>query len=140
MYNQIEQGIIKKIKTIPDFKIVKGYEGDFEKGTLTELLGLMPCALVVYENSDMERANKRKIRKMRWTIFIGTKSFKKGAARPQVYDLLRKVENCLDQQKIDEIEMNLFEITRERFFFKDNQMVVYEQNYETKFYETNEMV
>ena len=133
MYNIIEKAIIDKVKTaVPELRTVKGYEGDFNKNTLMELLGLTPFALVVYEGSDLERHNTRKVRKMKWTIFIGAKSVKKGIARPQVYELLEKLENCLDQYQVAGSGTTPLEIRAERFFYRDSQLVVYEQSYITK--------
>ena len=84
MLNEFEQAIVDKIKTIADFRTVKGYEGEFARQTYKEILGLMPCALVVYEGGDFDRQNLILRRRMRWTVIVACESFRKDKARQEV--------------------------------------------------------
>ncbi len=136
MLREFEQAIIDRIKSeVPEFLTVKGYEGDFVKETYEEILGLMPCALVSYEASDFERVNKFQPRIMRWTIIIGVESFEKDEARQRVYELLEKTKAALDSVRFNSFRMSPLAIKRERLIYRDAQIVVFGQVYETNIVE-----
>ena len=133
MLNEFEQAIVDKITTIADFKTIKGYEGEFARQTYKEILGLMPCALIVYEGGDFDRQNLILRRRMRWTVIVGCESMrKKDKARQKVYELLEKTKEALNDVIFADFEMKPLQIKRERLIYHDDRIVVFGQVYETE--------
>jgi len=132
MLNEFEQEIIKKIKTIADFKTVKGYEGEFARQTYKEILGLMPCALVVYEGGNFERENLRLKRRLRWTVIVGCEGFRRDETRKRLYELLEKTKEALHDVVFEGYEMKPLSIMRERLIYHDEHLIAFGQVYETE--------
>jgi len=132
MLNEFEQAIVDKIKTIADFRTVKGYEGEFARQTYKEILGLMPCALVVYEGGDFDRQNLILRRRMRWTVIVACESFRKDKARQEVYTFLEAIKGALNDVRFADFKMTPLSITRERLLYHDERIVAFGQVYETE--------
>jgi len=136
MLRELEEGILGLIRQqVPELKTVKGYEGDFDRGTMREILGLMPCALVVYEGQDLEERNMDLLRKVRFTVLVGARSYRKGEAREEAFELLEAVEGALVGQRVEGLKMLPLALRSERLVYRDSQIVVFGQSYETTVFE-----
>lgn len=122
----IEAAIINKIKTsVPDFAIVKGYQGEFERPEVLKL----PAALVIYGKGKYKRANRILDKTGHWTVMVAAHGMKGTPKRTHnIYRLLDLLTEALwDFSPADGV--GAMELADDDSLISSQTIIVFAQDY-----------
>jgi len=122
---------------IPEFRLVKAYEGEFAGGDerfLANIRGLLPCCLVVSESVEKKDGGGRRLElRQEIALIVVEKDFTGADEVPRIYDLLDQLIEVLHNHPVGASNYGMFRFMRDRHIGHNDYFTAYEQSYGVDF-------